>query len=119
MKQIVLIGLVLLLAACGGQAPKTETAKKDSLVTARDVAEQKLKEAEQLRDSLEGVLQALTQQEAEQAAYVLENATKLDENGPEVEQLNQLRLQLTDLQSRKTAADGQVKFLKKKLKKEG
>ena len=115
MKQIVIIGMVLLMAACGGQAPKTETQQKDSIVTARDVAEQKLEQAVMLADSLTQAYEQLAKEEAEQAAYVIENATKLAEDAPEVVRLNEIRLQLADLQSRKTAAEGQVKYLKRQL----
>lgn len=113
MKQIVIIGMVLLMAACSGQAPKTETQQKDSIVTARDVAEQKLEQAVTLADSLTQAYEQLVKEEAEQAAYVIEK--KLAEDAPEVVRLNEIRLQLADLQSRKTAAEGQVKYLKRQL----
>lgn len=110
-----MISMVLMMAACSGQAPKTETQKKDSIVTARDVAEQKLAEVQKVRDSLETVLQTITAQEAEKAAYVIEHATKLSNDAPEVLELNSIRMQLDSVKKQFGVADGQVKYLKKKL----
>ena len=84
MKKIVAICMVTLLVACGGQTPKTEGVKKDSIVSARDVANEKKAEAMRLVDSLQPVLDAAKQEEAELAAWVIEHAVELKDDAPEV-----------------------------------
>jgi len=113
MKHLALIFMVLLMTACSGQAPKTETVNKDSIVTARDVAKEKLEKAQLLKDSLETVLQKATEEEAAHAAWVMENATKLAANAPEVERLNRMRMHLDTLKKQYGLVDGQIRYLKR------
>lgn len=113
MKKYVWIMMVALLAACGGQTPKTETVKKDSIVTARDVAEEKKAEALHLIDSLRPVLETAKQEEAELAAWVIEHAVELKDDAPEVVRLNRMRMHLDSLQKQFAVAEGQVRYLER------
>lgn len=108
--------MVLLTAACSGQAPKTEQEEKAPITTARDVALEKLEWAEGVKDSLENELQIVINEEAEAAAFVMENATKLADDAPEVLLLNQIRMHLDSLKKQLGLVDGQVRFLKRELK---
>ena len=119
MKHLAMICLVLLMAACSGQAPKKDgLVKKDSIVTARDVAEAKLEKAQLLKDSLDMALQKATQEEAAHAAWIMENATKLTDDAPEVQQLNRMRLHLDTLKKQCGLVDGQIRYLKRVMKEE-
>ena len=119
MKHLAMICLVLLMAACSGQAPKKDgLVKKDSIVTARDVAEAKLEKAQLLKDSLDMALQKATQEEAAHAAWIMENATKLADDAPEVQQLNRMRLHLDTLKKQCGLVDGQIRYLKRVMKEE-
>ena len=123
MKQIMIIGMVLLMAACGRQTAKTggddsTQTKKEPMVTARDAAKEKLEAITTLRDSLAQLYEQAAREEQEQAAFVMENATKLADDAPEVQNLNDLRKRKMDLQNQLGLADGQIKLLKRDLKME-
>ena len=113
MKKIVAICMVTLLVACGGQTPKTEGVKKDSIVSARDVANEKKAEAMRLVDSLQPVLDAAKQEEAELAAWVIEHAVELKDDAPEVLRLNRMRMHLDSLQKQFAVAQGQIRYLER------
>ena len=113
MKKYILVMMVAMLAACGGQTPKTEAVKKDSIVTARDVAEEKKAEALHLIDSLRPVLEAAKQEEADLAAWVIEHAVELKDDAPEVQRLNRMRMHLDSLQKQFAVAEGQVRYLER------
>ena len=116
MKKIVYIIMVVLLAACGGQSSKTESEKKDSIVTARDVAMMKKAEAEQLLDSLRPALETAIQEEKELADWVIAHAVELKDDAPEVLRLNRIRMHLDTLHRQVAVTEGQVRYLKRQLK---
>ena len=113
MKKIIALCMVALLVACGGQTPKSEGEKKDSIVSARDVAEEKKAEAMHLVDSLKPVLEAAQREEAELTAWVMEHAVELKDDAPEVLRLNRMRMHLDSLQKQFAVAQGQIRYLER------
>ena len=105
--------MVVLFAACGGQASKKESEKNDSIVTARDVAMKKKAEAEHLLDSLRPALETAIREEKELAEWVMEHAVELKDDDPEVLRLNRMRMHLDTLHRQVAVTEGQVRYLDK------
>ena len=106
--------MVVLLAACSGQTPNNkESVKKDSVVTARDVALEKKAVAEKLKDSLTAVIEEAAAEEAELAEWVMAHAVELKDDAPEVMRLNRMRMHLDSLRKQLGLADGQVRYLER------
>ena len=108
-----IIMMVVLFAACGGQASKKESEKKDSIVTARDVAIKKKAEAEHLLDSLRPALETAIREEKELAEWVMAHAVELKDDDPEVLRLNRMRMHLDTLHRQVAVTEGQVRYLDK------
>ena len=101
-----------MLVACGSNSRRDEIqARKQALV---EHQQKELAKAQKELAAVDSALQAVNAEHDKQHQWVMENATRLKDDAPEVVRLNELRSQRDSLQAQWQTLGAKIRYIRQK-----